>query len=173
MANKGYNLKADAVSILAAKSGTSIASDVSMTIITLVKQGVYNWSLTCIVSIFYLQYKYKLAYEKARGHHVGFRSIQDDPLLVHYMQLAKLQSDKNYKKEYNKSKLKYHTPVDMMSVVHAKQASRAQTMAGYRQIQHHYSLLPDAISLVRARNMNLQSSDVSDSERLLNQISTQ
>ncbi|XP_041724922.1 nebulin isoform X10 [Coregonus clupeaformis] len=128
---KGYDMRPDAISVIHAKHGRHIASDI----------------------------QYKKDYVKGKGKQIGCRTLQDDPLLVHYMEVARLQSDKNYKKDYHKSKLKYHSPVDMMSLTHAKHSSTVQTFAGYRKIQHHYTVLADAMNVELAKQMQTIASD--------------
>ncbi|XP_027968864.1 nebulin [Eumetopias jubatus] len=128
---KGYDLRPDAIPIKAAKACRDIASD----------------------------YKYKQAYEQAKGKHIGFRSLEDDPKLVHFMQVAKMQSDREYKKAYEKSKTSFHTPVDMLSVMSAKKSQEVATNANYRNVIHSYNMLPDAMGFELAKNMMQIQSD--------------
>uniref|UniRef100_U3KHK2 Nebulin n=1 Tax=Ficedula albicollis TaxID=59894 RepID=U3KHK2_FICAL len=167
--SKGYDLKPDAIPIIAAKASRNIASDVS---------GIYiQWNTypSCIsLFIIYLPgletctpalVKYKESYEKDKGKQVGFRSLQDDPKLVHYMNVAKIQSDREYKKDYEVTKTKYHTPLDMFSVTAAKKAQEVVTNTGYKQPIHHYTLLPDSVNLELSRNvMQLQSDNLYKSD---------
>ncbi|XP_054579378.1 nebulin [Eptesicus fuscus] len=128
---KGYDLRPDAISIKAARASRDIASD----------------------------FKYKQAYEQGKGKHIGFRSLEDDPKLVHFMQVAKMQSDREYRKGYEKSKTSFHTPVDMFSVVAAKKSQEVATNTNYRNVIHTYNLLPDAMSFELAKNMMQIQSD--------------
>lgn len=73
-----------------------------------------------------------------------------------------MQSDREYKKDYEKTKTKYNIPLDMFDVVGAKKAQEIVSNTNYKNLLHHYTYLPDAMSVELTKNMMEIQSDVSE-----------
>uniref|UniRef100_S4RVX5 SH3 domain-containing protein n=1 Tax=Petromyzon marinus TaxID=7757 RepID=S4RVX5_PETMA len=133
----GYDLKADAIPFRAARASSNIVSD----------------------------HKYKKEYEADKGKHIGAQSLQDDPKMVHSMRVAKMQSQREYKKGYEKGKTSYHTPMDMLQVVEAKKAQAMASNVDYKTRLHSYVLPPDYMTGQHARKAyDLQSDSLYKSD---------
>ncbi|KAM4715988.1 nebulin-related-anchoring protein isoform 2-T2 [Anableps anableps] len=129
----GYKLRLDAIPFQSAKASADILSDV----------------------------KYREEFEKTKGKMIGLKGLQDDLNIAHSVHASKLQSDIKYKKDSANQLSKFHLPMDMIEVAHAKKAQSLVSDHDYRLSLHHYTSLPDDMKVQAAkRAYELQSERV-------------
>ncbi|XP_037660583.1 nebulin-related-anchoring protein isoform X2 [Choloepus didactylus] len=111
---KGFELRLDSLTFLAAKAKRDLASEV----------------------------KYKEDYERSRGKLIGAQGAQGDSQMSHSLQMSKLQSELEYKKGFEDAKSQCHVSLDMIHLVHARKAQHLATDIGYKTASHHFTALP-------------------------------
>ncbi|KAM8836590.1 nebulin-related-anchoring protein [Spinachia spinachia] len=120
---KGFELHLDSLSILTAKAKTDLASTV----------------------------KYKAKHEKNKGKVIGIKSVSDDSQMAHSALATRIQSNRQYKKDYEDTKDKNSVHLDMLNISHAKKAQGLATETNYRTSLHEYTTLPTDINVAWAK----------------------
>ena len=71
-------------------------------------------------------------------------------------------SQREYRKDYEKSKTIYRTPLDMLQVTRAKKSQEIASDVDYKHILHNCSYPPDSINVDLAKEAYALQSDVSN-----------
>ncbi|KAJ0015993.1 hypothetical protein NQD34_014283 [Periophthalmus magnuspinnatus] len=120
---QGYKLTMQDIPFQAAKSSTGIASD----------------------------YQYKHNHLLEKGKHIGVKSVLDDQNVLHCLQVGRLASDQEYRKDALTASGQYHLTPDMINIVTAKNAQALASDQDYRKKLHEYTVLPDDMKVKWAK----------------------
>uniref|UniRef100_A0A673IMS9 Nebulin-related-anchoring protein-like n=1 Tax=Sinocyclocheilus rhinocerous TaxID=307959 RepID=A0A673IMS9_9TELE len=128
----GYDLRLDAIPFQTAKASREIASD----------------------------FHYKEAFVKGKGQQVGFLSVEDDPKIRHSLAVGKLQSDNEYKKQFQETRSQFKIHGDQPEFLHAKKSQAQLSNLNYRQHLHDYTCDPNQLNIKHAKQAYQLQSDV-------------
>lgn len=110
-----------------------------------------------------LQFRYKEAFLRDRGLQIGYRSINDDPRTKHFLNVGRLQSDNEYRKDSARTRSQFHSRTDQTSFLQAKRSQQLASDVHYRQPLPQPTSDPEQLSLKHAQKAHLLQSDVSTS----------
>uniref|UniRef100_A0A8C9WYI6 Nebulin-related anchoring protein n=1 Tax=Sander lucioperca TaxID=283035 RepID=A0A8C9WYI6_SANLU len=92
--------------------------------------------------------KYKEEFEKTKGKMIGLKGLQDDINMAHSVHASRLQSGVS---DSAKELSKFHLPMDMLEVSHAKKAQSLISDQDYRLTLHQYTSHPDDMKVQAAK----------------------
>lgn len=108
-----------------------------------------------------LQFRYKEAFLRDRGLQIGYRSINDDPRMRHFLRVGRLQSDNEYRKDFAKARSQFHSRADQPGFLQAKRSQQLASDVLYRQPLPQHTSDPEQLGLKHARKAHQLQSDVS------------
>uniref|UniRef100_A0ABK0LR35 Nebulin-related anchoring protein n=1 Tax=Rattus norvegicus TaxID=10116 RepID=A0ABK0LR35_RAT len=128
----GYDFRLDAIPFQTARASRDIASD----------------------------FRYKEAFLRDRGLQIGYRSVNDDPRMRHFLRVGRLQSDNEYRKDFAKGRSQFHSRPDQPGFLQAKRSQQLASDVLYRQPLPQHTSDPEELGLKHARKAHQLQSDV-------------
>lgn len=108
-----------------------------------------------------LQFRYREAFLRDRGLQIGYRSINDDPRMRHFLNVGRLQSDNEYKKDFANNRSQFHSCPDQPGFLHAKRSQQLASDVLYRQPLPQPTSDTEQLGLKHAQRAHQLQSDVS------------
>ncbi|XP_055447732.1 nebulin-related-anchoring protein [Psammomys obesus] len=105
-------------------------------------------------------FRYKEAFLRDRGLQIGYRSVNDDPRMRHFLSVSRLQSDNEYKKAFANSCSQFHSRADQPGFLQAKRSQQLASGVCYRQPLPQHTSDPEELGLKHAQRAHQLQSDV-------------